>query len=412
VTSGRVGGLEIRQLGPADGTEAELDLRRRAFGPVGPAYWPRWLATTQGSINDGRMTGVFDDGRLVATARYDPHRQWWRGRSVPMAAVVGVKVAPEYRGRGIGTAMMAELLAQMAAAGYPVSVLFPTTAPLYRSAGWEFAGGKYEVVLPAGSLSALVPSAPGAAAAGPAAAPALRRATAADGLEVVQVKGRVHETLRHCGPNTRAPDAPEVPSFLGDQDQFSYLADDGFLSYRWTHGTAELEVEELIAASAATARAFWQILASHATMAERVRACLAPADPVSWLTVEPAAAMRRREQWMLRVVDAPAAIAGRGYPVPASLRVPLELTDAALPANSGRWTLEVAGGEGRLLRPGESADPGTSAIRLDARGLAALYAGVPLGTLRLAGLVAGGNPSTDDALDYAFAADAFMIDFF
>ncbi len=399
----RLGVLEIRTLGPADDIEAELDLRRRAFGPVSPGYRPRWLNSTQEAIAGGRAIGVFDGARLVASARYDPNRQWWHGRSLPMAAVVGVKVAPEYRGRGIGTAMMAELLARIAAAGYSTSALYPTTAPIYRAAGFEFAGGKYETVLPAAALAALGPASSRAGAA------ELRRATADDARAVVAVKGRVHEALRHCGPNTRDPDAPPIRYFLGDDDQFSYLADDGFLSYRWAHGTTELEVEELIAASAATARAFWQVLASHAAMAERIRGCLPPSDPIGWLTREPVTALRCRERWMLRIVDAPAAVAGRGYPRAAELTLPVEITDPGLPANSGRWTLEVSGGEGRLAPAG---DHGDTAVRLDARGFAALYAGVPMGTLRLAGLAAGGTPAFDEALDCAFSATAFMIDFF
>lgn len=407
MSRGGLSGLDIRQVGPADDIEAELDLRRRAFGPFSPAVKNIWLASAQASIAAGEMTGVFDGSRLVASARFAPMRQWWRGRSMPMAAVVAVKVAPEERGRGIGTALMTQLLARIAEAGYPLSVLYPTTAPVYRAVGWEFAGGKYETVLPARSLTALVQPGPDAGAAG-----GIRRVRPDDGAEVVAVKGRVHAELRHCGPNTVDPGSPRLRHWLADEDQFSYLAQDGFLSYGWARGTSELEVEELIAASAATARAFWQILASHAAMAERVRACLAPDDPVSWLTREPVAALRRREQWMLRIVDAPAAIAGRGYPEPVSLRVPVELTDAALPANSGRWLLEICGGEGKLLRPGASADPGDAAIRLGARGFAALYAGAPVGSLRLAGLAAGGSPSGDDALDCAFAADAFMIDYF
>lgn len=404
MSQARLGGLEIRTLSPADDIEAELDLRRRAFGPVSPAQRPRWLAAAQAAVADGRTIGVFDGARLVASARYEPNTQWWRGRPVPMAAVVGVKVAPEFRGRGIGTAMLAELLALIAAARYPVSVLYPTTAPIYRAAGFELAGGKYETVLPAGSLAALVPP---AAEAGQEIR--LRRATAADGRAVVAVKGRVHEALRHCGPNTRDPDGPAIRHFLDNEDQFSYLADDGFLSYRWAQGTRELEVEELIAASAATAVALWQILASHAAMAERVRACLAPDDPISWLTREPAAEQRRRESWMLRIVDAPAAVARRGYPGAAELALQLDLSDRAVPANSGRWTLEVSGGEGRLARAG---GPGGTTLRLDARGFAALYAGVPIGTLRLAGLAADGTPAVDEALDCAFSASTFLIDKF
>ena len=49
---------------------------------------------------------------------------------------------------------------------------------------------------------------------------------------------------------------------------------------------------------------------------------------------------------------------------------------------------------------------------LGARGLAALYAGTPVGTLRQAGLAAGGTPDGDEALDAAFAATPFMLDAF
>jgi predicted acetyltransferase len=120
---------------------------------------------------------------------------------------------------------------------------------------------------------------------------------------------------------------------------------------------------------------------------------------------------------MLRVVDAPAAIAARGFPAATSLTVPLRITDEARPANSGRWRLTVAGGAGTLdpLGPAGPAGPaGTAgpAVTLGARGLAALYAGTPLVTLRQAGLAAGGTAADDAALDAAFAATPYMLDAF
>jgi hypothetical protein len=373
-------------------------------------------------------------------------RQWWHGRSMPMAGVAGVKVAPEERGRGVGTAMMAALLEQVGERGFPVSVLFPTTAPLYRAAGWEIAGRRYETVVPARSLAALAqPDRPGAPfgqgdsgarrapGADPASnhAPKLRRATPADAAAIVEVQGMVHGQLLHRGPNTRDP--WELRDWLDDEDHFVYLADDGFLSYRWAEGTEEIEVEELVAASAATARAFWQILASNATMASRVRACLAPDDPVTWLTQDPAAETHQVDTWMLRVIDAPAAIAARGYPAAVTVSARLDLDDAARPANSGRWVLNVSGGAGSLTRLGDApavsnpatpgptvpspsppgpAGPGPAALSLGARGFAALFAGVPIATLRLAGLVAGGDAAADDALGSAFRGPAFTIDHF
>jgi hypothetical protein len=312
--------------------------------------------------------------------------------------------------------MMTRLLTDIADRGYPVSVLYPATAPLYRAFGWEIAGGKYETVVPLRSLAALIepdPAVPGTVSDGAA---GLRRATPDDGPAIVAVKGLVHSALRHCGPNTRDP--RELRDWLADDDHFGYLADDGFLSYRWARGVDELAVEELIAVSGATARAFWRILASHATMADRVRACLPPDDAVQWLTREPDVHVRRAGAWMLRIVDAPAAVAARGFPAAVSASVRLDLADSVLPVNAGRWRLDVADGRGSL-QPAEddpahhdiaAADPAAGAIRLGARGFAALFAGTPVGSLRLAGLASGGDPAADDALDAAFCGAAFLID--
>jgi len=362
------------------------------------------------SIEAGATIGAFDGSRLVGSARYHQMQQWWHGRSMPMAGVAAVKVAPEERGRGVGTQMMARLLSDLADRGFPVSVLYPATAPLYRSFGWEFAGGKYETVIPVRSLATLIgPDQSVLADPGlPPRAPALRRATPDDGAAIVAVKGLVHATLRHCGPNTREP--WELRDWLDDPEHFAYLADDGFLSYRWARQADEIDVEELIATSAATARALWQILSSHATMVTRIRACLAPDDPVHALSREPDAELRRPEAWMLRIVDAAAAVAARGFPAGVSVSVPFDLADAGLPGNTGRWQLEVTGGRGSLQR----ADGGTAAdaLRLGARGFAALFAGAAVASLRLAGLAAGGDPAGDDALESAFRGQAFMIDYF
>ncbi len=199
--------------------------------------------------------------------------------------------------------------------------------------------------------------------------------------------------------------------------------------------------------SGPTVRAFWSHLGSHASMADTVYARVGPADAFWWLPRERDADVEHRSRWMLRVVDAPAAIAARGFPAAVSLRVPLQIADGARPANSGRWQLTVAGGAGALdpldpgpgtldplnpapgtldpldPAPGTLGPPGPAgvpdldpaadpALMLGARGLAALYAGTPLVTLRQAGLAAGGTAADDAALDAAFAATPYMLDSF
>jgi predicted acetyltransferase len=401
-------GLDIRALREDDGHEAEIDLQHRAFGPISAASRALRIGYLRDAVAEGRLFGAFDGPRLVGSAGILDMRQWWHGASLPMAGVATVKVAPEDRGRGVGKALMTELLGVIGARGYPVSALFPATAALYRSLGWEVAGARYEMVLPGRSLGSLLP--PDGRAAGPP--PELRRAGPGDAAQVIALSGRLLESARHCGPNMRG--IQEIGPWLGDSDVFAYLAPDGFLAYGWQGDKRTILVDQLLAGSAETTRAGWRIVASHATQARTVRAWVGPDDPIAWLTTEPEADLHRHP-WMLRLVDAAAAISARGFPAAAGASVTLRVDDTARPANSGLWKLEVSGGRG-FLTPLQTARaarlPAAGPLSLGARGLAALYGGTPLDTLRRAGLVSGGDPGADEALDGAFAGPSFMLDDF
>ena len=145
---------------------------------------------------------------------------------------------------------MTVLLDAIAGRGYPVSVLYPATTPIYRSLGWELAGGHHRAVIPARTLGAFVPA---DVTSGPACCPVTSapppnggrtcaaRAREGTAGEVVAVIGRVHERARDCGPNTR--DAGIMARWLADPDLFAYLAADGFLAYRWHRGHDEILVE-------------------------------------------------------------------------------------------------------------------------------------------------------------------------
>lgn len=403
---------DIRPLRPEDDLEAQLDLARRAFGPSADAAG--LLAAVQAEVDGGRYYAAFDGPRAVAGAMFHDMRQWWHGRPLRMAGVGGVTVAPEERGRGVGRALMSALLRVIASGDYPLSALYPATAPIYRSLGWELAGGLYRTAIPARSLASLLPASvvAGSSAAGspPDPPPGLRRAGPGDAEHVIAVIGAVHESARHCGAATS--DAAAVRRWLGDESLYSYLAADGFLAYGWQNGNREIMVHTALAGSALTTRALWSVVGSHSSIADRVVAVLAPDDPVRWLTREPDVGLAERWPWMLRVVDAAAAVSGRGFPAAAELTVTLRLDDAQLPRNAGLWRLRVAGGRGSLeplITHGGAPVPPAGPVTLGARGFAALYAGVPMATLRGAGLAAGGDAAADEALDCAFAASAFML---
>jgi predicted N-acetyltransferase YhbS len=424
-----VADLQIRPLTPDDDIDAQVDLAQRAFGVMSAAQRADWVYVANHRISQGTFLGAFLAGQPVGAATIHDMRQWWHGRAVPMAGVASVAVAPEERGRGVGRSLMTALLELIAARGYPLSVLFPSTLPLYRSLGWEIAGTSHEAVIPAHALRSLAPpDAALPAAAGPRPAPGdLRRAGPGDAAAAVAALDRAHGGSGDCGPGV--PDAELLRLALGSGEWFGYLADDGLLLYGWRSGHDEVFVRLAVAASERTTRALWAIVSSHCWVADTVRARVGPADPVWWLTREPVADVVDHDDWMLRVVDPAAAVAARGFPPAARLAVPLRIADAARSANSGLWRLQVSGGRGSLSRDDSGTvghgpltfgarglaaggTDGHGPLTFGARGLAALYAGTPVATLRRAGLAAGGDAAGDALLDGAFAARPYMLDRF
>jgi predicted acetyltransferase len=380
--------VEIRSLDPDD-INAAHDLQVRAFGP---GSREKLRARTLRTVQEGRMLGVYDGPRLIASAYYHEFDQWWLGRAVPMGGVGAVCVAPEDRGRGVGRRLAAAMLDLMQ--GRPLSALFPATAPVYRAVGYEHAGGQYLLTLPPEPLRTL--------AVGPV---KVRRAGPGDEAEVTALMRRLHAEARHAGPIDRGEDY--LRDVLADERVFSYLADDGFLAYGWDGSHERLAVHRCVAGSAEAARALWAIVGSGSSMAGTVRACVAPDDPMLWLLRDRSEDDLRRVSWMLRVLDAPAAIAARGFPAGVSADVPLVIEDEPRPGNAGAWRLTVGGGEGRLERDSGARD----AVHVPARGLAAIYAGVPMATLRRAGIITGGD-AADPLLDAAFAGTPYMLDYF
>lgn len=402
----RVVAVQIRPLRTDDDMDAQVDLSEQAFGMVGADDRGILQRHLDHVIANGAAFGAFDDRRAVGGAMFFDTRQWWCGRAVPMAGVANVRVAPSERGRGIGRAIMATVLDEIAARGFPLSVLSPATMPIYRSFGWELAGARYTISVPSRSLRDLVrPDVTGGSAQAPR--PVIRRVGPDDARATIDVVGQIHEAACDSGPITW--DATGTAINLARPGYYSYLCDDGFLAYRWHNGNDAMFVRGVQAASSDTLRGLWSIVASHGSIADSVQGWINPADPLWWLTQERDASIKGRRMWMLRVVDAPAAIAARGFPSAVSMRTTLTIIDQSRPVNSGTWTLTVASGKGELA----AAPAGDATVlTLGARGLAALYAGMPVASMRLAGLAAGGDRDTDAAMNAAFSATPYMLDAF
>lgn len=388
--------LEFRGLDKAD-LGRSYDLRTRAFGALPEGVRPQWEIDVAEAIDERRLVAAYDGDKLVGRSMIWPFTQYWGGRALPMAGIAGVVIAPEYRGRGVGTGLMNETAVRGRELGFAVSVLYPATVPVYRRTGWEVAGAQTRITVDARLLRELRGSGVEVQEAGPG-----------DAARLVAIMRELYAAGRANGP--RDYDVDELAKDIEDPDVIACIADDGFVVYGWE--AKEIVVYQLVAGSAATARALWAVVGSSSSVVERIHAYVGPDDPIHQLLGECVRQEVKQTRWMLRVLDVDAALKGRGYPVGLDVEIPLVLEDPLLAGNAVAGRLQVVDGSGALVvDAGIVDDP--NAVRLGPNGLAALYAGTPTASLVGAGLVHGGGVAELRQLDSVFVGRVpYLLDYF
>lgn len=371
----------VRPLGPDD-IEQVSRLSQLAFGHK--------------SEHPAVLRGMFGidgpDGRLLAVARIRDYEQWWGGRRVPMGGIADVAVHPDGRGRGLATALLRGLLAQMRAQAQPISVLFPTGIGVYRPIGWEVVGALQDTRIPTRDLQP-------AGTSGPA---ELRTA----GTDDTAALGALYEALCLGRNGMLTRDGSEFPVGAAaalEHDVVSLVEGPdrtllGYAAYNRGSGYregSELRVWECLAGTAPAMSTLLGSLASWSTVAASVL-WRGPTDELGLHLRRPVPAPAQVQPWMLRVVDAPAAIERRGFLPGVRAAASFLLADPDVPANSRAWRLDVDGGRGSL----EPLRPDADLPVLQARGLALLFAAAADTAMLLrAGLLDHPLP----ALDAAFA---------
>jgi predicted acetyltransferase len=310
---------------------------------------------------------VRHEQRLVAGLGFAPIGQWFGGVRVPMAAITAVGVAPDWRGAGVGTALLRRTLEDLRAAGIPLGALYPSSLRFYRRAGFERAGQRLTYELPLEAIDVdersldLVPF---------------------DAAQYDQVH-RVYQ--QHA---LRAPGNLDRPDWMWqrrleprDKQTFRFLVknstgSEGYVVFTQAGRSDPLAITDVCVLTPGAGRRILGLLAGYRSVIEHVTWSGGPLDPLVYLLGEQLTAGARNKvkiirslDWMLRIVDVAGALAARGYPPGLSAELHLDIADALLPDNAGRWVLAVSDGRGQL-RPG-----GTGRIRLDVRDLAAIYTG-------------------------------------
>lgn len=374
-------------FGPPQG-EAELaaarDIVGQAFG-TNPDDALAWMQKVPPEAAWLRV--LREGGSVAATTVLIPMGQWFGGRAVRMGGISGVGVAPARRGQGAATRLMQASLHELRREGFPLSGLYPATQPVYRRVGFEQAGSRFEIRVQVHGLDFHERTL------------SLRPVQPSD-LPALQDVYRRHAQRQNGWLDRSAYGWFRVAHPRGEL-AYGYLVEGGsgvegylYLSRRaQPHGFhQELSLTDFVALTPAAGRRLLSFIGDHRSLATEVVWRGGPADPLLFLLREQTYQVKSLYQWMLRLLDVPAALQARGYPAGLSAALHFEVEDDLFPENQGRFVLEVEGGEARVRRGGEGR------MRLHVRALAALYTGfLSPEALRLAGVLEADEASLHTA---------------
>jgi predicted acetyltransferase len=387
----------------ADDREALYALGRQAFGADAP-YDP-----DAPTVPDERVRVARVDGRPVAKVAAWRFGQWIAGASIPMAGISGVTASPHVARRGIVRRLLAEALREAAARREPIAALYPTTATLYRSVGFEMAGTWAKRALPASELWT-------GGVDGIDVEPADVTAVLDDRAAYDRQAGASNGWLdrpdllfaRHRHDLERQRDKRPLQVYRAVRDGRT-VAVGAFVTRRPTSVPGrlyDLDAHQLWG-DADGIRALAGTVAGLATTCGEL-ATLLPRHVLGALTPHPHHAHVSSEwQWMLRLLDLPAALAAR--PAPAfNGAVHLRVHDPLLPANDGPWVLRHRDGAIHA-EPG-----GRGSAEIAVTDLAALFTGFQTPHhLASAGALRGADAAALARLTTAFrGTEPTMVDFF
>lgn len=390
--------VEVRALAPDEFRAASTVFRASLHH--GPATDEAWTERGR-SYEEGRVLGAFRADTLIGTAlSYSGSRMLLPGgQTLPMAMVTGVGVRADQTRRGALTALMR---AQLTGVPEPLATLRASEAAIYGRFGYGVAtrGRTVEVDRHRAVFR------PGTEATG-----SVRIMPKDEAWDVApalfdRIPGRRPGWIARPRSYWQAirmwKSEAKAPSYLA-----VHTGPDGDDGYAWYHvgggrdGKSMVHIDDMAVDRPEAWVALWRFLMS-VDLVDGVRAEYRPLDePIEELFTD-----RRRvdsvkqddETW-LRLIDVPTALAERAFGdfATADGSVVIEVRDAFLPANSGRYRI----GDGPARRVAEPAE-----LSMDVDTLAELYLGDSApSTLAYAGRVAVTKADALSVADRLFATD-------
>jgi predicted acetyltransferase len=360
----------------------------------------------EASVFEPERSLVADDaGAVVGHAAAYTRELTVPGGPVPAAFVTLVGVAPTHRRQGLLGRMMRRQLAEIAEAGCePLAVLWASEGAIYPRYGYGLATQRLSLEVALREIRPpQAPMAPDAR---------LRLIEPADATADL---AKVYEQLRADRPGYASRDDRWWRAILADPASERNGATalhgvvhdtphgpTGYALWRtksgWDIGPqAEVRVREVMAADPATYAALWRLLLSIDLTRKAAFSFATLDEPLTYMVDEPRhLGARLLDGLWVRVVDVPAALASRRYAV--DVDVVLDVTDALLPRNTGRWRLTGGPGGATCTATGDPADLACTALELGS----AYLGGPSLAALAAAGRVGELTPGALGAASAAF----------
>jgi predicted acetyltransferase len=260
---------------------------------------------------------------------------WFGGRRVPVGGIASVAVAPEARGRGVGSALLEHLHAVALARGDALTLLYPFRQSFYAPLGYAQASRAHRLRFSPLALARTAPE-----------------------LGVRAAHGGDREALIACwedrartGTGALARSERLWSALLADERRVWLVIEGeggpaGYVAWSLTQpepeGETTLVVREMAWRSERAARSLWAAVAAQRDQVQHVEAEVAQDDPIGWVLVD---AERTRAGAsplgavvpgpMLRITDAARALAARGWPRAGSLALEIDGIRAELTAGAG-----------------------------------------------------------------------------
>ncbi len=355
---------------------------------------------------DGRMlTGAYLTGTQTPAGAWGPdypvatyayHRKTLNvgaGTLLPVHQITAVTVRPSHRRRGLLRAMMGSDLAQAKAAGIPVAALTASEATIYGRFGFGVATHHCDVeVTVRGGLEFIVPTA------------ATQGVVEIADPQVVrdlhnELFARVHTRtvgsvgrqdmyrLQASGQGNYGAMEP-VKNVRAALHYDSSGAVDGYVTYKPVSGgeRSTVEVVDLLAATHEGYLALWNFLGSL-DLIDVITWSMAPLeDPLEWAVAAKRTYKRTatEDHLWLRILDAPAALAARGYSSDGTIVIHV---GDPLGHASGTFRITVVHGKATVTRCPEDGSV-EAELTMGVSELSSLYlGGVSAETLQAAGRI-------------------------